>query len=321
MSPKSMTLVTKEATSLHCRKKSRSSEEKKPSKQKYLKVGGKKKVQPLDWCWTIIPTQKFFSKHISIPTKQNQGFQMTPPDKPLFFLEDSIRKSRLIDLGRETVQAFGFWKEWISNQLSVSWYLLPVITSLLCAPIGEGSLFYFPQELGCVWYEKISSKAVPGISSPLCSGSQALLTDKENVLCVRPWHSHNINSLSSRLLCTPSLCCCCISFPCTLKDNAESWHWPPGYAGLLQNQTSKSGLHVCFHRVFWGGWTQSGRGICSHNPGILCCHWAVFHKKNYLFIYPTHKKCLTKIFYSSFCQFSLSLLFLLSEAASFEWVL
>lgn len=99
----------------------------------------------------------------------------------------------------------------------MNWYLLSVITSLLCAPIGEGSLFYSPQELGCVWYEKISNKAVPGISSPLCSGSQLFLADKENVLCVRPWHSHNINSLSSRLLSTPSHCYCCISFPSTLK--------------------------------------------------------------------------------------------------------
>lgn len=136
--------------------------------------------------WLVLnnnPHPKVFSKHISIPKRQNQGFQMTPQDKHLFFLEDSIRKSRLIDLGCETVQAFGFWKERISNKLSVSWYLLPVITSLLCAPIGEGFLFHSPLELGYVWYEKISSKAVPGISSLMCSGSQPFLADKENVLC------------------------------------------------------------------------------------------------------------------------------------------
>lgn len=240
---------------------------------------------------------------------------MTPQDKPLFFLEDCIRKSRIIDLGCETVQAFGFWKERISNWLSVSWYLFPVITSLLCAPIGEGSLFYSPRELGCVWYEKISNKAVPGISSPMCSGPQPFLTDKENVLWVRPWHSHSINSLSSRLLSTPSSA---FPSPAHQSDKGESWHWPPAHPGLLQSQTSKSGFHICFHRVIWGRWTQSARGVCSHNSGILCCQWAVFHK-NYLFICVIHKKCLTKISYSSLCQFSLGLLFLLSEAASFEW--
>lgn len=53
--------------------------------------------------------------------------------------------------------------------------------------------------------------------APCVQALKLFLTDMENVLCVRPWHSHSINSLSSRLLSKPSHCYCCISSPSTPK--------------------------------------------------------------------------------------------------------
>lgn len=100
----------------------------------------------------------------------------------MFFLEAFTQKPRLIDLGHETVQAFGFWEEKVSNQLSVNRYLLSVITSLLHAAMGEDYPFYFPKEPGCARYQKISDKFVPGISSPTCGLSHPFFTDKERAV-------------------------------------------------------------------------------------------------------------------------------------------
>lgn len=116
------------------------------------------------------------------PQVKNQGFQITPQGKPLFFLEALTRKPRLIDLGHEAVQAFGFWEERISNQLSVSRYLLSVITSLPCGAIGEDYPFYSPREPGCTRYETISDKFAPGVSSPARAPSHPFFTDKEHAL-------------------------------------------------------------------------------------------------------------------------------------------
>lgn len=132
----------------------------------------KKEVQPLDWNWTIIPTQKFFPRIFPSPQEKNQGFQMTPQDKPLFFLEDSIWKSRLRDLGCETVQALDTERRGFPT--SSQWTDIYHLSSLPCSVHLLERVPSFILKLAFVWYEKTSNKAVPGISSPMRSGSQAL---------------------------------------------------------------------------------------------------------------------------------------------------
>lgn len=134
---KSMTLVTKEVISLHCWKNPRISEEKETFRQtKNLKVG-KKKKEPLDWYWTIIPTQKFFPSKLPFPQDKIRAFKWHLRTSlyfswkiPFRNLDEEIwavKQSKLLDSER---RGFPTSSQWADN-------LLPVITSLLCAPIGE----------------------------------------------------------------------------------------------------------------------------------------------------------------------------------------
>lgn len=143
---------------------------------------------------------KAFSKYIPIPASQHKGFQTTPPVKPLFFLEAFTQKPRLIDSGHETVQAFGFWENRVSNQLSVNRYLLSVITSLLHGATGEDYPFNSPREPGCARYQKISDKYVPGISRLVCAQSHPSCTDKERALHEAEAQSQNQSPLHAFLL-------------------------------------------------------------------------------------------------------------------------
>lgn len=97
---------------------------------------------------------------------------MTPQDKPLFFLEDSIWKSRLRDLGCETVQALDTERRGFPT--SSQWTDIYHLSSLPCSVHLLERVPSFILKLAFVWYEKTSNKAVPGISSPMRSGSQAL---------------------------------------------------------------------------------------------------------------------------------------------------
>lgn len=125
----------------------------------------------------------------------------------MFFLEAFTRKSRVIDLG----QAFGFWEERISNQLSVSRYLLSVVTSLLHRATGEDYCFYSPKEPGCARYQKISDKFVQ-VSPAAYVHDVTLSLQKRSVIYMRLWHSHKINPLCFKLLsmppCSPLLLLC-----------------------------------------------------------------------------------------------------------------
>lgn len=200
-----------------------------------------------------------------------------------------MKQSKLLDTERR-----GF-------PTSSQWADIYHLSALPCPVHLLERLPSFILELPFVWYEKTSSKAGPGISSPMCSGSQPFLTDKENVLCVRPWHSHNINSLSSRLLSTPFHCYCCISSPSTPKWQCWILTLTPSLARVSAEPNLQIRVSHLLPQSTLGCWTQSVRGVCLHNPDILCCQWAVFDEKNDLFICPIHKKILTKISYSSLC--------------------
>lgn len=218
-----------------------------------------------------------------------------------------MKQSKLLDSERKGFPTNSQWADiYCLSSLPCSVHLLERLSS-----------FILPENLVVSGMRKYPARLCQ-VSPASCVQALSPSLEIRKTCCVRPWHSH-INALSSRLLSTLPSAVAAFPSPAHQSGNAEFWHWPPAYPGLLQNPISKSGFHICLHRVLWGCWTQSGRGVCSHKPGIQCCQWAVFHKNNDLFICPIHKKCLTKISYSSLCQFSLSLLFLLSEAASFEW--
>lgn len=77
----------------------------------------------------------FFFKYIPVPTSQNQGFEITPQGKTLFFLEASTLKPRLIGLGHEK-QSPSFWilggkdfQPTLSEQISAICHHFPALWS------------------------------------------------------------------------------------------------------------------------------------------------------------------------------------------------
>lgn len=190
-------------------------------------------LQPPDCCWPTSTTQSF-SEYISILIHQYQDFQITPQGRPLFCLEAFTWKIRLIGFSHETVQAFAF-------QLSVSRYLLPVITSPLCRAAGKYCPFCSPKEPdyagGDTWH-------VCMISPSLHRQGAHTVWGHGTVTGLIPPPPGSLLSLAL------------IPSPAHQSGNAKCEHQsPPPLRWLPQYQTSSSALvakWVWFHRVLQG---------------------------------------------------------------------
>lgn len=188
-----------------------------------MKVGKKKRGAAF---WLVLnnnPQPKVFSKHISIPTRQNQGFQITPQDKPLFFLEDSIRKPRLIIWAVKQSKLLDSERKGFPT--NSQWADIYYLSSLPCSVqlLERVPSFILPENLVVSGMRKYPTR--------LCQVSpcvQALNLSLQIRKKCSGWVHGTVTTLTpSPPGSSPCLPTAIAAFPSPAhqSDNAESWHW------------------------------------------------------------------------------------------------